>query len=306
MSRPIARPTATAVPVTIAILTPLADYPVEWRWAYDVEAGALRDADAQVIPICWDQRLEAGAYDLVLPLVAWGYHKLFEAWLKVLDRLEQACTPVYNPVPLLRWNSDKRYLAELSRAGAPTVPTELADRLDEEALAFFRDRFGTADLVVKPPVSASAYRTFRIRAGDPVPDVVRGRRMMVQPWLSSITDTGEWSLIFFNGEFSHCVAKVPQAGEFRVQPEHGGIIAVCEPPPGAQEVARAALAAAPSAALYARVDIVVGNCGTLQVMELELIEPALFIAHAPHAAASFAAAVLSAVDRPNEQPLADR
>jgi hypothetical protein len=139
--------------------------------------------------------------------------------------------------------------------------------------------------------------TFPIRSGEPIPEAVRGRRMMVQPWLQSITTSGEWSLFFFDGRLSHAVSKVPTPGDFRVQPEHGGIIARCDPPPGAEAVALAALDAAPCPALYARVDLVVGNCGTLQVMELELIEPALWLDQESSASALFAAAVVRAASQ---------
>ena len=290
----------------LALLVPEADYSADWRWAYDVEADALAAAGAEVTPIVWSEPFDAGAFDLVLPLVAWGYHKHFDRWMAVLDRLEEQRARVRNPIPLLRWNSDKNYLAELYERGVPVVPTEVAESLDEDSLAAIRAHFGCTDLVVKPPVSASAYLTFRIGPDDPIPESVRGRRMMVQPWLESITTTGEWSLLFFDGHLSHALSKVPVAGDFRVQPEHGGIIESCEPPAGAEEVARAALAAAPAPALYARVDLVAGNCGTLQVIELELIEPALWLDQAPDAARRFADAVFSAAGSPSEQPLADR
>ena len=290
----------------LAILVPEADYSADWRWAYDVETEALAAAGAEVTPIVWSESFDAAAFDLVLPLVAWGYHKHFDRWMAVLDRLEEQRARVRNPIPLLRWNSDKNYLAELYERGVPVVPTEVAESLDEDSLDAIRAHFGCADLVVKPPVSASAYLTFRLGADDPIPESVRGRRMMVQPWLESITTTGEWSLLFFDGRLSHALSKVPVAGDFRVQPEHGGIIDSCEPPPGAEEVARAALAAAPAPALYARVDLVAGNCGALQVIELELIEPALWLDQAPEAAQRFADAVSSAAGSPGKQPLADR
>lgn len=289
----------------LAILVPEADFAADWRWAYDVEADALTAAGAEVTPIVWSEPFDAAAFDLVLPLVAWGYHKHFGRWMSVLDRLEAQGARLQNPIPLLRWNSDKDYLAQLYGRGVPVVPTEVAEALDEESLTAIRAHFGCSELVVKPPVSASAYLTFRIREGDPIPEAVRGRRMMVQPWLESITATGEWSLLFFNGRLSHALSKVPVAGDFRVQPEHGGIIESCDPPPGSEGVARAALAAAPASALYARVDLVAGNCGALQVMELELIEPALWLDRNPEAAGRFADAVLSTA-RPGEQPLADR
>lgn len=290
----------------LAVLVPGADYSADWRWAYDVEAGALADAGAEVTPIVWSEPFDAAGFDLVLPLVAWGYHKRFDHWMKVLDRLEEQRARVRNPIPLLRWNGDKNYLAELYERGVPVVPTEVAESLDQGSLATVRAHFGCADLVVKPPVSASAYLTFRIGEGEPIPDPVRGRRMMVQPWLESITKTGEWSLLFFDGELSHALSKVPVAGDFRVQPEHGGIIASCDPPAGAEEVARAALAAAPAPALYARVDLVAGNHGALQVMELELIEPAMWLDQSPEAPKRFADAVFSTAREPSEEPLADR
>ena len=290
----------------VAILVPEADYSADWRWAYDVEAGALEAAGAEVRPIVWSELFDGSKFDLVLPLVAWGYHKHFDRWMAVLDRLEEQQVRVRNPIPLLRWNSDKNYLAELYERGIPVVPTEVAEALGEPALERIRAHFGCTDLVVKPPVSASAWLTFPIRDGEAIPEAVRGRRMMVQPWLQSITSTGEWSLLFFNGKLSHALAKVPVAGDFRVQPEHGGIIESCDPPPGSVEVALAALAAAPAPALYARVDLVLGNCGSLQVIELELIEPALWLDRRADAARLFADAILSAAQSPNEQPLADR
>jgi glutathione synthase/RimK-type ligase-like ATP-grasp enzyme len=292
--------------VKLAILVPEADYAADWRWAYDIETDALIAAGAEVCPIVWSDPFDPAPFDLVLPLVAWGYHKHYERWCAVLDRLEQLGARVQNPVPLLRWNSDKAYLAELYEKGVPVVPTEVADPLDEESLERIRSHFSCTDVVVKPPISASAYLTFPIRSGEAIPDSVRGRRMMVQPWLETITTTGEWSVLFFDGELSHSVSKVPVPGEFRVQPEYGGIIERCDPPDGAEAVARAALAAAPAPALYARVDLVMGNCGTLQVIELELIEPAFWLAQAPEAGVLFAEAVVRSAQRSSEQPLADR
>ena len=178
--------------------------------------------------------------------------------------------------------------------------------MSEAALTAAHGVFGSDELVVKPPVSASAWGTFRLGKGDPVPEEVHGRRMLIQPWLSSVTETGEYSLILFDGELSHSVAKLPKAGDFRVQPEHGGNYVACETPEGALELAHAALGAAPAKAAYARVDMVAGENGELQIIELELIEPALFLDVAPDAKARFAAAVLSAAQRPSEQPLADR
>jgi len=132
----------------LAVLIPTADYPVDWRWAYDVEAQALASAGAEVEPVEWTSGRDFGGFDLVLPLVAWGYHKDYASWLDLLDRFERQGTPVENPVPLLRWNSDKSYLAELGAVGVPTVPTLVVETLDEAGLACARDFFRCDDIVV--------------------------------------------------------------------------------------------------------------------------------------------------------------
>lgn len=285
-----------------AFLVPPADYQIEWRWAFEPQADALREAGASVAAVRWTSDEDLTGYDLVLPLVAWGYHKDYPRWLAQLERWEQSGVRIVNPVPVLRWNGDKAYLAQLGGKGVATVPTLAFDALSDEDLAAARQRFGTPELVVKPAISASAFGTHRLGAADRLPDEVRGWRMLVQPWLGKIVSSGEYSLIFFDGTFSHCVSKVPRPGEFRVQPEWGGVIKRCNPPAGAVELAEAALAAAPAQTAYARVDIVVGNDGELLVIELELIEPALFMAEAPDSRPRFAAAVLAAA----EQPLANR
>ncbi len=277
-----------------ALLVPSADYEIDWRWAFDPQADALREAGATVDALTWTTDEDLRDYDLVLPLVAWGYHKDYARWLGQIQRWEGERVRIVNPPPVLRWNGDKAYLAELGDKGVSTVPSLAFDALDETSLDQARNAFGTDELVVKPTVSASGHGTHHLRPSDPFPEEVRGWRMLAQPWLGEIVRTGEWSLLFFDGAFSHAVSKVPRAGEFRVQPEHGGIIQRCEPPEGAVEVAMAALAAAPAGTTYARVDLVVGNDGALRVIELELIEPALFMAEAPEARPRFAAAALSA------------
>jgi len=119
--------------------------------------------------------------------------------------------------------------------------------------------------------------------------------MIVQPMIDEIARTGEFSLMLFDGQLSHTVVKRPKSGDFRVQPHLGGITLPSPAPPGAEELARAALAAAPAKATYARVDIVPDDDGVLRIMELELIEPALFLDYAPDGGAAFTRAILAAV-----------
>jgi glutathione synthase/RimK-type ligase-like ATP-grasp enzyme len=248
----------------------------------------------------WSGAGDLSGYDVVLPLVAWGYHKKYDRWLDLLDRAEAERLPMINPPALLRWNSHKVYLAELAETGVPTVPTTSVEACSEEDLQAARLHFGCAQLVIKPPVSASAAGTHRIGPGDSLPADSRGRAMIIQPLIAEIARTGEYSLMLFDGEYSHAVIKRPRSGDFRVQEEHGGITLPSAPPPGAVALAKAALAAAPAKATYARVDIVPDDEGVLRIMELELIEPALFLEHSPDNGAAFTRAILSAAKVPIE------
>jgi glutathione synthase/RimK-type ligase-like ATP-grasp enzyme len=279
----------------VIVLTPAPDFWEEWGWAYDVEAAALEAAGVAVEPRVWTEVGDLSGVDAVLPLVAWGYHLRFAEWCALLDRMAKPGAPMMlNPPALLRWNSDKSYLAELAAADVPTVASRTVDVLDEAALADARENFGP-ELVVKPLVSASADDTFRLGPDDPVPTSVRGKRMLVQPYMASIAQGGEYSLMLFGGTFSHCIVKRPKPGDFRVQPHLGGSEAPCPPPPGAIDLARAALAAAPAPAVYARVDMVADETGVLRIMELELIEPALWLQHSPDEGVAFAEAIKAAI-----------
>jgi glutathione synthase/RimK-type ligase-like ATP-grasp enzyme len=276
----------------IAILVPDPDYPEPWNWAFDVEADALRGAGCMVDAVAWTAGDDLSDYDLVMPLVAWGYHLDYARWLALLDRAEAERWPMINPPALLRWNGDKAYLAELAQRGVSTVPTLAVEACCDADLEQARLRFGRDWLVIKPPVSASASGTHRLGPNDDLPADSRGRAMIVQPLIEEIGRTGEYSLMLFDGEYSHSVVKRPKSGDFRVQPHLGGVTLPSDAPPGAVELAKQALAAAPAQATYARVDILPDRDGKLLIMELELIEPALFLDHAPDGGAAFTRAVL--------------
>ena len=279
----------------IAVLVPAPDYPEPWAWTYDVEAAALAVAGAEVEPVAWTEADDLAGFDLILPLVAWGYHLDYERWLGFLQRAEADGLPLVNPPALLRWNGDKAYLAELGDRGVPTVPTLAVEACCDADLEEARRRFGCEWLVIKPPVSASATGTHRIGPNDDLPADSRGEPMIVQPFIEEIGRTGEFSLMLFDGEFSHAVVKRPNSGDFRVQPHLGGVTLPSPPPPGGIELAKQALATAPARATYARIDIVPDEVGALRIMELELIEPALFLDHAADGGTAFTRSILSAV-----------
>lgn len=282
----------------VLILVPDPAYPEPWAWAFHVEAEALRAGGFEVSARPWTAPGDLAPFDAVLPLVVWGYHERYEEWLVLLDRLDSDAVPVINPPALLRWNSDKAYLSELDAKSVPTVHTITVHALNDPALSEARKQFGCDHLVVKPPVSASATGTFLLKPGDGLPEVVAGRRMLIQPFMASIALHGEYSLMLFTGRFSHAILKTPKRGDFRVQPHLGGTEKPCEAPQGAISLAKAALAEAPAAAVYARVDMVTDEDGALRIMELELIEPALWLNHAPDRGADFASAIRRAIEQP--------
>lgn len=282
----------------VLILVPDPVYPEPWAWAFHVEADALRQAGFEVSARPWTAFGNLDSFDAVLPLVVWGYHERYAEWLALLDRLDAGRRICINPTALLRWNGDKGYLAGLDGKGVPTVHTIAVEALDEQGLKEARDRFGGGQLVVKPPVSASATGTFLLGPNDAIPDEAVGKRMLIQPFMASIASQGEYSVMLFDGAFSHAILKTPKAGDFRVQPHLGGTERPCIAPEGAIDLAKAALAAAPAEAVYARVDMIADEDEMLRIMELELIEPALWLQHAPDGGAGFASAVRRAIEQP--------
>jgi glutathione synthase/RimK-type ligase-like ATP-grasp enzyme len=279
----------------IALLTPAAhnEYVRVWGPAFDRLTAALSGAGLEVVSMEWPRAAEA-EIDAVLPLLAWGYHQDAADWLAMLDALEAKGVKALNPAAILRWNTTKTYLADLEAAGVPVVPTVFADRVDDTVVAAARAELGGGTLVVKPQVSGGSHETVKLEPGEALIGGPSGAAM-IQPFLPSVSGEGEISLLHFDGVFSHAVGKVARAGDFRVQPQFGSTIGPITPPPGALDVAQAVLAATPGRLTYCRVDLIRHPDGTLRVMELEAIEPDLFLEHAPEAGAVFAAAVVRAL-----------
>jgi hypothetical protein len=284
---------------TICILTPdPADegYRTRWRDVLERNAGPLRAAGFEVVGRSWADAADLPGFPLVLPLLVWGYPRAHGRWLECVARWEGQGVRLQNPASVLAWNADKRYLGRLEEKGAPVVPTLFADRLTLGTMEEARARFGTDALVAKPQVSSTAWQTIRWSPGQPLAGGPEGPAM-VQPYLPAIEESGEVSLIFFGGRFSHAISKRPQPGDFRVQPEYDGIIAAYHPAPDELQAAGRILAAVDEDLLYARVDLVRGLSGEPELIELELIEPDLYLGYDPENGAAFAAAAKELIAR---------
>jgi hypothetical protein len=272
----------------LCILTPDPDYEEHWQPFAD-DYRALLGADLTFRP--WNDAGDLTRHDLVLPLLAWGYQRDAARWFRALDAWEAAGIRFANPIATLRWNTDKDYLFDLEAAGIAIVPTieshSLSPRdIDEAAAAF-----GTDFLVIKPSISGGADGTYRLRRGNPIPFDAVEREMLIQPLMTAIESEGEFSLFYFDGVFSHAILKKPASGDFRVQEQFGGREVSIDAPVAAKALALACIAASPAVPLYARVDMIRDDVGTFRLMELEVIEPSLFLAHASDGGAAFATAV---------------
>lgn len=277
----------------VAILTPDSEsegYRTRWPDVLERNSAPLRESGLEVEARDWARADDLAGFDIVLPLLVWGYPFAPSQWARAIDSWEARGVRLENRASVLRWNSDKAYLGRLAELGAPVVPTRHYAQLDEGLLKESAIAFGTDRLVAKPRISSSAWQTIRWSPGQPLDGGPEGAAM-VQPYLPEIERSGEVSMIFFGGAFSHAISKRPRPGDFRVQPEFDGIIAAHRPDPDEHEAAERILAAVDEPLLYARVDLVRGLEGAPQLIELELIEPDLYLAYDEGAGARFAAAL---------------
>jgi len=283
--------------VDVLLLVPARDehrYGDAWMTLFERLAGPLRAKGLTVDAQPWTDPIEKGRARLVMPSLAWGYHGRQADWFARLDALEAAGVKTVNPPSVMRWNSTKTYLVELAGKGAPVVPTHAHDRLTPEAVRAAFDAFGVDELVVKPQVSAGSHETIRVKRSSSLEGGPTGPAL-IQPFLPAVGEEGELSLFYFDGRFSHAVTKVAVEGDFRVQPQFGGRISEVAPEPEALRAAEMVLNAAGPVLTYARVDLIRGLDHTPQLMELEAIEPDLFLEHAHDKGAAFADAVIRAI-----------
>jgi glutathione synthase/RimK-type ligase-like ATP-grasp enzyme len=259
----------------------------------------MRTRGVTVVPAIWDDpTVRWEEFHSIIIRSTWDYHLRplqFTVWL---DAIAGAGTPVWNPVPILRWNMDKHYLQHLEARGANIPRTLFLEERGSVSLADAAASAGLDEVVVKPAVSASAWQTKRVRLSslsrresDGIIAQFPGGSALVQEFLPEIEQEGEWSLLFFGMTFSHAVRKRPKSGDFRVQEEHGGTFSAALPPSAIVDQARNILKLVDTPLLYARVDGIMRGPRFL-LLELELLEPALYFDASEHAAGLFCARFL--------------
>lgn len=264
--------------------------------------GPLRCLGWEVEPVPWRTLGDPARFEAVVIRTPWDYPDDPDTFLAVLERVERSPARLANPLELVRWGLKKTYLRDLGERGVPVVPTVYCDPADGPHLERLRDglRSGSlfddlraARLVVKPLVGANA-RDIRVVERQVPPDRLeatwRDRGCMVQPFVASVVDEGEYSLVFLGGTHSHTLLKIPGERDFRTQEEHGARLRAVEGRPDLVAAGTRAMATLSSAPLYARVDMVRLGSGELAVMELELVEPSLYLRMDPAAPERFARA----------------
>jgi glutathione synthase/RimK-type ligase-like ATP-grasp enzyme len=239
-------------------------------------------------------QVDWAAFDGALFRTTWDYVERiapFRAWLQVADQ----ATTLMNPRSIVEWSLDKHYLGALEARGVPTVPSRFLQRGWKASLAELMEEEGWEEAVVKPCISATAYMTFRITrdsapsAEGALAGLRAGADFILQPFMPRITEEGEVTLVLVEGRVTHGVRKLPKAGDFRVQDDFGGTVHPHDPTSDEVEVAMAAVAASgvqpgTDTPLYARADLVRDGSGRPRIMELELIEPELWIRMNPSVA----------------------
>ena len=279
---------------------------------------ALRARGADVEDPAWDAPIDWSRFDAVLIRTTWNYHERKEAFV-AWSEATSAVTRLFHGPEVIRWNSDKRYLAALEARGvrlAETAWLAIGMPLAEAAREIRTRAERWTRGFLKPVVGANAWRTLAFDAGEAglgqalaflqaEATDANGRLtagFMLQPYLASVESEGERSLIWIDGAPAHAIAKVPAPGDYRVQEDWGAKDFRIEAEPELRELATRAIDAAEAIVrqrlLYARIDTLRDAAGRLVLNELELVEPALFFRHAPETAERLAAALLARLATP--------
>jgi len=238
--------------------------------------------------VIWnDPAVDWSLYDKAVIKSPWDYHEKFPEFIAWLNKMETLNIELMNPNAVIRWNSDKHYLKEIEDSGLPVIASLFFEKDTRPDLNDFFSKLNSKKLVIKPCVSASAKHTLIViretvsQRQQELHNFLKEESFMIQPFVEEISE-GEISLIFLGSEYSHSVIKLPKAGDFRVQHFHGGTILIYEPDQVLIVSAKKYIDVYASNCLYARVDGLFTK-GIFHLIELELIEPYLFLDTSPGA-----------------------
>lgn len=229
-----------------------------------------------------DPTVDWSAFSHLLIKSTWDYFDFYPQFLQWIEKLKALGVTVLNDLDIIRWNSSKSYLLETEAKGFPTIAGLILENGSRPTIEQIQGKIKSDTLVVKPLVSGGAKNTLKIPVSEwanfeeKVNQLVKEEDFLVQPFVSEVAEVGEYSLIFFNQMFSHAVLKTPAKSDFRVQHYFGGTIQEIHPDSSLLEPAQKLINTFAQGTLYGRVDGVLID-GVFHLMELELIEPYLFL-----------------------------
>jgi len=264
---------------------------------YDASFDAMAALGWQAETVLWrDASINWDDYDAVYICTPWDYPQLADEFMRVLKTIDHSSAHLINELSLVQWSLAKTYLRDLEEKGAVIVPSIWFDDIDVTQIPQWFETLESDTLVIKPNIGGNATDTFVLQ--NPLSEdlaklllrTFRRRPFLVQPFIENIQTEGEFSLFFFNGEYSHAIQKTPKPGDFRVQEEHGSDIRSVQPTQDLIDTARNVLALVVPQPAYVRADFVRGDDDAFLLMELELIEPSLYLRTNAGAADRFARA----------------
>jgi glutathione synthase/RimK-type ligase-like ATP-grasp enzyme len=239
-----------------------------------------------------DPQVDWERFDVIIIKSPWDYFDMIEDFYDWMKELKSKNIKVLNPIDTLTWNADKHYLQDIAGAGLNVTPSIFTSKGNKIELDPYFASFNTTMLIVKPAVSGGSKNTFKVTAAN-VREITEKLNLLleeedfiIQPFLTEIETNGEWSFIFFGGVFSHALLKKAKTGDFRVQSTFGGTVHPQSPPLHLLQEAQVYVDQFAQNCLYARVDgAIIEN--KLILMELELIEPFLFLDIAPQSLTNY-------------------
>ncbi|WP_440134104.1 ATP-grasp domain-containing protein [Chitinophaga sancti] len=261
----------------------------------------LQNKGLDIEATIWDDpAVDWTKYDIAILKTPWDYHQKIDAFKAWLDKIESLNIRLLNDYKIVRWNLDKHYLQEIIADGFDVIPSVFLERGWKGGLQPLFETLKTQSVIIKPCISGGSKNTIIVHqqaiaaSYEQVVALLADADYIVQPLMNEIQD-GEWSYIFFNGKYSHTILKRPKAGDFRVQQIYGGSIDTLYPT--AEEIAHAATYVEKYAkeCLYVRVDGLMVN-GHFVLMELELIEPYLYLSYGENALENYYQAILAQIN----------
>lgn len=260
------------------LLDPLA----EFNWEVEFVSWRAKNID-------WSR------FDAVIIRSPWDYQDEPNVFLEVLETIDRADTHLENKMELVRWNISKTYLQDMQSKGIPIIPTLWPGTWkDIDNPDIFFEQLRTSEIIIKPVISANADHTYRLKKEtmlnkrSELSRIFKNKPFMVQPFLKSIIEEGEFSLFYFGEQYSHAILKKPGEEDFRVQEEHGGSLHSLRPSEKLRSISDATLRHIHPLPLYSRLDFALLDDGSFALMELELIEPSLYFNLDPESPQRFA------------------